>query len=324
MKKAYQKLDKDGSGVVDIEDIRDVYNTSRHPDVLSGKKTSDQVLLDFLETFETHHNIMNGEGADGRITLDEFIEYYTNISASLDNDEYFALMMNNSWNLSGDSSAYKKYDKSWANQSPEKANAFAGTPHQGYQTGTTAVKMVVQRSGMVSSENPLSTTTRYYSNGFDAKLQTQSVANTKSDNRDYYLKTGVESKNNPLAHGTNKHYSSHHGKKVEEMPEKPQPKQPKYKAYMLQRITDKCVQRGERGLFGLKRLFQTFDTDNSGTLEFGEFKKAMLDFKLDIEEGDITNIFRSFDINGDGVLDLNEFMEMILGRLEGQRLQAVN
>ena len=41
VKKAFQKLDKDGSGIVDIEDIRDVYNASKHPDVLSGKKTSD-------------------------------------------------------------------------------------------------------------------------------------------------------------------------------------------------------------------------------------------------------------------------------------------
>ncbi len=41
VKKAYAKLDKDGSGVVDIEDIRDVYSTSKHPDVLSGKKSSD-------------------------------------------------------------------------------------------------------------------------------------------------------------------------------------------------------------------------------------------------------------------------------------------
>ena len=113
VKKAFQKLDKDGSGTVDIEDIKDVYNTSKHPDVISGKKTSDQVLLDFLETFETHHNIMNGEQADGRISMEEFIEYYTNISASLDNDEYFALMMNSAWNLSGDANSYKKYDKSW-------------------------------------------------------------------------------------------------------------------------------------------------------------------------------------------------------------------
>jgi len=66
--------------------------------------------------------------------------------------------------------------------------------------------MVVQRSGMVSSENPLSTTTRYYSNGFEAKRQTASVANNKGESRDYYLKTGVESKNNPLAHNVEKHY----------------------------------------------------------------------------------------------------------------------
>jgi hypothetical protein len=90
------------------------------------------VLVEFLETFETHHNIMNGEQADGRITLDEFIEYYTNISASLDNDEYFALMMNSSWNLSGDANSYKKHDKGWVNQSPDKANAYVGQPHQGY------------------------------------------------------------------------------------------------------------------------------------------------------------------------------------------------
>jgi calcyphosin len=143
VKKAFQKLDKDGSGIVDIDDIKDVYNTSRHPDVLSGRKTSDQVLVDFLETFETHHSIQNGERADGRVTLDEFIEYYTNVSASLDNDEYFALMMNSSWNLSGDSNTYKKHEKGWANQSPEKKNAFAGQPHSGYQAGSNAVKMVV-------------------------------------------------------------------------------------------------------------------------------------------------------------------------------------
>jgi Ca2+-binding EF-hand superfamily protein len=102
VKKAYAKLDKDGSGVVDINDIKDVYNASRHPDVISGKKTTDQILVEFLETFEMHHNVQNGERADGQITEDEFIEYYTNVSASLDNDEYFGIMMNSSWNLSGD------------------------------------------------------------------------------------------------------------------------------------------------------------------------------------------------------------------------------
>ena len=150
VKKAFTKLDKDGSGIVDIDDIKDVYNASRHPDVLAGKKTKDQILVEFLETFEMHHNIQNGEQADGRITMNEFIEYYTNISASLDNDEYFAIMMNNSWNLSGDASSYKKFDKGWASQSPEKKNQYVGAPHTGYTAGQATEKMVIQKSGMTS------------------------------------------------------------------------------------------------------------------------------------------------------------------------------
>jgi hypothetical protein len=59
---------------------------------------------------------------------------------------------------------------------------------------------------MMSSENPLSTTTRHYSNNYGANRQTTSVANDRTEQRDHYLRTGVESKNNPLAHGSNKHY----------------------------------------------------------------------------------------------------------------------
>lgn len=87
--------------------------------------------------------------------------------------------------------------------------------------------MVVQRTGMVSSENPLSNTTRYYSNNYEAKLQTPSVANDKKnwgESRDYYLRTGVVSKNNPLAQNSQQYYSNFHGKKVDEIVEPPQPK----------------------------------------------------------------------------------------------------
>ena len=39
--RAFKKIDRDGSGVIDIDDLKDIYNTSKHPDVVSGKKTSD-------------------------------------------------------------------------------------------------------------------------------------------------------------------------------------------------------------------------------------------------------------------------------------------
>lgn len=62
--------------------------------------------MEFLETFETHHNLKAGSANDSSVTLEEFMEYYTNINGSIDNDEYFALMMNNSWNIRGDAPTY--------------------------------------------------------------------------------------------------------------------------------------------------------------------------------------------------------------------------
>ena len=53
---AFSRIDKDGNGYLDINDIQNVYNAKFHPDVKSGKKTEDEVLLEFLETFEIHHN----------------------------------------------------------------------------------------------------------------------------------------------------------------------------------------------------------------------------------------------------------------------------
>jgi hypothetical protein len=119
VEKAFRKIDKDSSGFIEVDDIKDTYNASKHPDVIQGRKTENQILMEFLETFEMHHNIKHQQDRDSRITMEEFLEYYTNISVSIDHDDYFALMMNNSWNLKGDAQTYQKYEKGWANKDEE-------------------------------------------------------------------------------------------------------------------------------------------------------------------------------------------------------------
>ncbi len=53
--KAFKIMDKDKSGILDINDIKGTYNAKKHPDVINGKKTEDEILLEFLDTFETHY-----------------------------------------------------------------------------------------------------------------------------------------------------------------------------------------------------------------------------------------------------------------------------
>ena len=114
---AYKKLDKDGNGWIDIDDVRGVYNCSKHPDVVSGKKTEDQILQEFLETFETAHNMRNNNAPDYVVTKEEFEEYYNNVSCSIDDDMYFMTMISNAWKLT-DESRQGQGTKGWANAEP--------------------------------------------------------------------------------------------------------------------------------------------------------------------------------------------------------------
>jgi Ca2+-binding EF-hand superfamily protein len=55
--KAFRIMDKDKSGKLNIDDIKGVYNGKMHPDVKSGKKTEDEILGEFLDTFELHYSL---------------------------------------------------------------------------------------------------------------------------------------------------------------------------------------------------------------------------------------------------------------------------
>ncbi len=53
--KAFAKLDRDKDGVVTLDDIKGVYSGAKHPDVLSGRRSEEDVLTEFLDTFEQHY-----------------------------------------------------------------------------------------------------------------------------------------------------------------------------------------------------------------------------------------------------------------------------
>ena len=92
MKLAYDKLDVNKDGRVTLEDIAKLYDASYHPDVQSGKKSKDQVLMEFMSQWDTQQK-------DGIVTFDEFCDYFGDVSASIDTDDYFAQMMKSCWKI---------------------------------------------------------------------------------------------------------------------------------------------------------------------------------------------------------------------------------
>jgi len=141
--KAFKIMDKDGNGYLDYNDIKDVYNAKFHPDVKSGKKTEQQVLQEFLETFEAHHNMRHNTAPDHVVTKDEFDEYYNNVSASIDRDDYFEAMMNSAWNLDGSRVTKKGWSNAGEGSAP-KGNFGKGPKLAKPQYDTITGKQIVR------------------------------------------------------------------------------------------------------------------------------------------------------------------------------------
>ena len=79
--------------MVAIEDLKGVYNARHHRKYVNGEWTEEQVFRSFLDSFDSP------DDPGGKVTREEFLNYYSGVSASVDNDAYFDLMMRNAWKL---------------------------------------------------------------------------------------------------------------------------------------------------------------------------------------------------------------------------------
>ena len=100
IQKVFNTFNKEKKNKVMISDIKNRFNSSRHPDVLKGIKTPNKALgefLDFLETYREYNN--NLHGFSFSMSFQEFCDFYSSISMSIIDDKYFEMLLNNCWDL---------------------------------------------------------------------------------------------------------------------------------------------------------------------------------------------------------------------------------
>ncbi|XP_013053277.3 calcyphosin-2 isoform X1 [Anser cygnoides] len=93
VRKAYMKLDFNKTGSVPMVDIRKCYCAKKHPLVLAGKATEEEITASFLETL--------GESCSNpnEVSYSEFEDYYEGLSIGIMDDDDFVNILRNPWGI---------------------------------------------------------------------------------------------------------------------------------------------------------------------------------------------------------------------------------
>ncbi|XP_066447752.1 calcyphosin-2 isoform X1 [Eleutherodactylus coqui] len=93
VRKAFMKLDPNKTGAVSMVDIRKFYCAKKHPQVLAGSSSEEEIKSAFLETLE------NACSNPQQVSYSEFEDYYEGLSIGIMSDEDFINILRNSWGI---------------------------------------------------------------------------------------------------------------------------------------------------------------------------------------------------------------------------------
>ena len=71
--------------------MKGVYNCRNHPKYQNGEWDENQVFQDFLKSFD--------QNGDEIVEWEEFLNYYSGVSAMIDQNSNFDLMIRNAWKI---------------------------------------------------------------------------------------------------------------------------------------------------------------------------------------------------------------------------------
>ena len=105
VKEAFQRLDTENCGVVNLSDVKLLFNSKNSPLVKEGYVTEEEFYNNFMESFQTHHNIFRSAKIK-KVNFEEFLDYYKYFSITIEDDYLFEETLIYCWKLSRSKIAY--------------------------------------------------------------------------------------------------------------------------------------------------------------------------------------------------------------------------
>ena len=317
----FSEMDKDKTGYLPIKFLKNVFNAKFHPDCFLKQKPENEVFDEFMFTFEVFCFLKN-ISPEKNISYRDFVEYYTPISSSIQDDNYFNDILLGSWNI--DEEKHNKKITNEINMNNPNANQLNNEIknnnmiNQNNQNNNIQIE---QRNNFQISQNQNPNANQIFKNSYytppfspDKKLgkirynpiTNEFTTSPKYQQRDINLNPNIDTINNNAFYNI-KNNNNVNTINTQELPS-------------IKKLRNLLANRGMKSIFIIQRMLYIYDKNQSGEIPFEKLCDIFEIYNINIAREEIFEFFEFLDKEHKGLIKYNDLIMILINNVNENRI----
>ena len=316
----FAEMDKNKTGYLPIIFLKKNYNAKFHPDCFLRKKPENEVLDEFMFTFEVFC-FLKGFASDQEISYQDFVEYYTPISASIESDNYFDDILLGAWNIESDKITQNINNEVNAINNTNKINNEINNMNNNNKTPNKIKNnnniQIDQRNSFqitqnpnrnISSSNIIPNNTNFSQERKLGKIHYNPITNEFTMESDYRrVNKNYNQKNNYI---TNKPNNNINSINMSDMPS-------------INKLKSLLSMQGMKSIFIIQRMLYIYDKDQTGEIPFDKLCDIFEIYNINITKEEIFEFFEIIDKEHKGSINYNDFILILINDINNKRRMLI-
>ena len=318
----FSEMDKDKTGYLPIRFLKNVFNAKFHPDCFLKQKPENEVFDEFMFTFEVFCFLKN-ISPEKNISYRDFVEYYTPISSSIQDDNYFNDILLGSWNI--DEEKHNKKITNEINMNNPNANQLnneISNNNMIIQNNQNNNIQIEQRNNFQISQNQNPNANQIFKNSYytppfspDKKLgkirynpiTNEFTTSPKYQQRDINLNPNIDTINNNAFYNIKNNNNNVNTINTQELPS-------------IKKLRNLLANRGMKSIFIIQRMLYIYDKNQSGEIPFEKLCDIFEIYNINIAREEIFEFFEFLDKEHKGLIKYNDLIMILINNVNENRI----
>ena len=307
----FGEMDKDRTGYLPIKFLKNIYNAKFHPDCFLGKKPENEVLDEFMFTFEVFCFI-KGLSDEQNISYKDFVEYYTPISASIKSDNYFDDILLGAWSIEEDKKIPNERNEINENNNINKVNSPPNNIVDTRKNIQNNDIRVEQRNNFQINQNPnlklqspkLNPNSNYSQEKKLGKIHYNPITNEFTTESNYQNRNFNYNRNNEYI--SNIRNMNINSMNISEVPS-------------ISKLKTLLSMRGLKSIFIIQRMLYIYDKNQTGEIPFNKLCEIFEIYNLGLSREEIFEFFEIIDKEHKGFIKYNDLILILINDIKKDR-----